>query len=522
MFVSPAAQGADVLERKSPTREPKPEIEPAKVISFLPRRSLRKTALSIVYTLRVYLIRGPYGEDAVGQEIYRTIQVRGDQSLEDLHYAIFCSFDRELDQSYEYCFGKDPYDRNGARYVCWDTRPGSEVSRKRKVKTAKRCSLDSLTLQEDQLFSYWFGIGEEWMHLVHVLSIEPVEPHEEYPLLIEKVGCPPVADPSAGVKTEGEAKDQRLAQEVLRLLVGEFQMRWRQNVENSPLSRNPRLLSALRRLPAPWLEGVCLKVKLKGSGKRTERIQQLLEHLSVEENLREIWRSLPLPSREMLAWILTEQGGWATILRLSRRYGTDRDISWWWNEGQEPVTPLGMLRFHGLVYVGRTRIGERKYRIAAVPVELRKYLQKIVREPDSMAGSPPLSAGTPDKEGSRTRAESRPSKIVRALPDLWQGLDSLSLRSFLTVCPLRKDTEGLYTRMLGRIRRDSGAFPRSHLQEFLDRMVRGGSRWSRLAAYKFGMSLFGRHFASSACRDESSLIRQWARSLLDERQEELF
>ena len=170
-----------------------------------------------------------------------------------------------------------------------------------------------------------------------------------------------------------------------------------------------------------------------------------------------------------------------------------------------------------------TRIGERNYRIAAVPVELRRHLQKIVRQPDSMAV--PLSssaAAIPAKEVPQSGAETKPPRIGQALPDLWQGLDGLSLRSFLTVCPFRKDTEGLYTRMMGRIRRDSEAFPRSHLREFLDRMVQGGSSWSRLAAYKFGVSVYGSRFALPAFRDESTLIRQWARSLLKERQEELF
>ena len=70
------------------------------------------------YTLRVYLVRGPYGKELEGKEIFRTLQIRGDQTLEDLHYAILYSFEREKDNDYEFCTGKDPYDRSGVRYVC--------------------------------------------------------------------------------------------------------------------------------------------------------------------------------------------------------------------------------------------------------------------------------------------------------------------------------------------------------------------------------------------------------------------
>ena len=51
-----------------------------------------------VYSFRVYLVSGPYGEESVGHEIFRTLKVRGDQTLEDLHHAIFCSFGRENDR----------------------------------------------------------------------------------------------------------------------------------------------------------------------------------------------------------------------------------------------------------------------------------------------------------------------------------------------------------------------------------------------------------------------------------------
>jgi hypothetical protein len=37
--------------------------------------------------------------------ISRTIQIRGDQTLEDLHHAIFAAFDREEEHMYEFQIG---------------------------------------------------------------------------------------------------------------------------------------------------------------------------------------------------------------------------------------------------------------------------------------------------------------------------------------------------------------------------------------------------------------------------------
>jgi len=57
-----------------------------------------------LFTLDVYIISGPMTEDFIKKNkvICRTIQIRGDQTLEDLHYAIFKAFDREDQHMYEF------------------------------------------------------------------------------------------------------------------------------------------------------------------------------------------------------------------------------------------------------------------------------------------------------------------------------------------------------------------------------------------------------------------------------------
>ena len=96
----------------------------------------------------------------------------------------------------------------------------------------------------------------------------------------------------------------------------------------------------------------------------------------------------------------------------------------------------------------------------------------------------------------------------------WKGLDSFNLRSFLLVCPLREDTEGMYAQTLGRIRRNPEDFPRRQVRSFLTRMIRGSSVWSRLEAYKLGLALLDERFVESALTDSSRLIQQWAESVL--------
>ena len=72
-----------------------------------------------LYTLEVFLLSGPITEKFAKKNpvISRTIQIRGDQTLEDLHHAIFDAFDRWDEHMYEFQFGKGPMDPKAPRYV---------------------------------------------------------------------------------------------------------------------------------------------------------------------------------------------------------------------------------------------------------------------------------------------------------------------------------------------------------------------------------------------------------------------
>src|SRR5207253_7941149 len=73
-----------------------------------------------LYALEVFIISGPMTDSFIKKNkvISRTIQIRGDQTLEDLHHAIFEAFDREEEHMYEFQIGgKGPMDPKARRYV---------------------------------------------------------------------------------------------------------------------------------------------------------------------------------------------------------------------------------------------------------------------------------------------------------------------------------------------------------------------------------------------------------------------
>ena len=66
-----------------------------------------------LFTLEGRIISGPMSKEFMKKNkvICRTIQIRGDQTLEDLHHAVFGAFDREEEHMFEFQVGgKGPMD----------------------------------------------------------------------------------------------------------------------------------------------------------------------------------------------------------------------------------------------------------------------------------------------------------------------------------------------------------------------------------------------------------------------------
>jgi Plasmid pRiA4b ORF-3-like protein len=139
-----------------------------------------------LYVLLVFLHGGPVSEKFANKEISRTIEIRGDQTLEELHRTIFKAYDRWEEHLYEFQFGKRPFDPNGPNYGV----PNSEQSKQGKG-DARTTKLDALDLKPERVFGYWFDFGDDWFHQVQVERIEQAIPTVAYPRVIRRVGKSP-------------------------------------------------------------------------------------------------------------------------------------------------------------------------------------------------------------------------------------------------------------------------------------------------------------------------------------------
>jgi hypothetical protein len=145
------------------------------------------------YTLEVSIMDGPMTESFLKKNkvVSRTIQIRGDQTLAELHRAIFDAFDREDEHMYEFQIGGEgPMDPKARRYVLPAAMNGL-ASEDKPAGDVKQTAIGSLGLQVNDLFGYWFDFGDDWWHQIDVLAVEEQAARGKFPKVVKRVGKSP-------------------------------------------------------------------------------------------------------------------------------------------------------------------------------------------------------------------------------------------------------------------------------------------------------------------------------------------
>lgn len=105
--------------------------------------------------------------------------------------------------------------------------------------------------------------------------------------------------------------------------------------------------------------------------RKGEKVKAIADHL--ERNLPSVIQKLTEQSREALR-LVSREGGMVQYGKL-REY--DDAMSFWWNE-RPPESPIGVLRLHGLLAVGKMPMKGRLYKVAVIPAELREKLGTLL------------------------------------------------------------------------------------------------------------------------------------------------
>ena len=129
---------------------------------------------------------GPIGEKFANKVISRVIEIRGDQTLEQLHEAIFQAYDRVTIITVRVSVRQTSVRSRRTQLPGSRSENQEERGRRRPHDEAGRPGSETR-----RVFGYWFDFGDDWFHQVQVDRIEKSIPTVTYPRLIKRVGKSP-------------------------------------------------------------------------------------------------------------------------------------------------------------------------------------------------------------------------------------------------------------------------------------------------------------------------------------------
>ena len=151
--------------------------------------SASKTSKGGVYELEVSLLEGPITDEFAdaNPEVSRTIEIRGNQTLADLHEAIFDAFGRFDAHMYEFQIGgEETNDPKAKRYVL--SVAEEPIGGPQLAGLVEQTTIDQLGLKVDDVFGYWFDFGDDWWHQINVAGIGEPQKGARYPRVTKEVG----------------------------------------------------------------------------------------------------------------------------------------------------------------------------------------------------------------------------------------------------------------------------------------------------------------------------------------------
>jgi Domain of unknown function (DUF6398)/Plasmid pRiA4b ORF-3-like protein len=146
-----------------------------------------------LYVLDVFIIDGPIAEKFIAKNpvISRTIEIKGSNTLEDLHKIIFKAFDRKDEHMYEFQVGgRGPQDPSARRYGLKQAFSSSDFT-EAPTGEVSTTPIATLGLSIDDAFGYWFDFGDDWWHQINVTNIADKAPKSKYPKITDRVGASP-------------------------------------------------------------------------------------------------------------------------------------------------------------------------------------------------------------------------------------------------------------------------------------------------------------------------------------------
>lgn len=142
------------------------------------------------------------------------------------------------------------------------------------------------------------------------------------------------------------------------------------------LEAKPKALFA--KLPVEWVNAAAQFWNLGQERLKRDRIAALVDFLGDENMKKTIRTHLPADEIRLLRFLIVS-GGWTKYTILTNHFDDEKGDGYWWCS-TPPQSVIGRLRLKGLLFVGKTMIGGRRYKVVVIPKDFRPLITDIVSQ----------------------------------------------------------------------------------------------------------------------------------------------
>ena len=154
------------------------------------------------------------------------------------------------------------------------------------------------------------------------------------------------------------------------ILLHAFESDQVERFENIQLRKSSTFQSIMNKYPSHWIDSMYNQYHIKQKVKK-DKIRAIENTLM--SDLPRIIQGLPTKCKDVLR-LCMQNGGFVKYGMLK---GYDDDLGFFWEE-QSRASTIGELRQKGLLFVGKMGFGDRNYKIAFIPVEIRDDLKDLL------------------------------------------------------------------------------------------------------------------------------------------------
>jgi hypothetical protein len=162
-----------------------------------------------------------------------------------------------------------------------------------------------------------------------------------------------------------------ITQNMIEQIQDYFEKKYVKDAESIIISKRSTLSGMLNKFPYWWIDGISASLLLNKKGKKKEKVKRIVNVLINSQRLNDLVNNtLPKDSQQALSYI-KQKGDVVKYKDIVKKYPDDINIDW---EKDLPKSPIGLLRRHGLVIVGRMLINNRFYKVILIPKEISQLL----------------------------------------------------------------------------------------------------------------------------------------------------